>query len=270
MISIEPNESELYQFGLRIGRVWGKELSEFFKDREIPSKPVVVELLVDQLATYENFSTSTRMIMAAGTENFGVLCNTGITTAGAVTCGLSSLNLARTNSPTARVFYAMSCAFSAGATGFGGSSVLARKCEVSELAFLSEAFGIAFLVLGNKAHAAALVVEGRPVPARFRRPVAQFGLFNRGNNAAFVMPFKCSSVIAAIPFEKIGRTVGFSISIYCYGRILLSAYRYGQQLVIAYKKKKFLKSNKVVTLTRFILSQSVFWKRRRLYLFVVS
>ena len=47
--------------------------------------------------------------------------------------------------------------------------LLARKCQISEVAFLTEVFGAAFLFLylGNQAHAAALRVEGRRVPAVF-------------------------------------------------------------------------------------------------------
>lgn len=102
---------------------------------------------------------------------------------------MSEIGLTTTTNPTARVFYTLSSSFSCTSAASGSMAVLARKCEIS---LLTESFGAAFLYLylGNKAHAAALKVEGRPIPARFRRPV-----------------------------------VGFSISIYCYGRVILRAYR---------------------------------------------
>lgn len=35
-------ESELYQYGVQIGRIWGRELTEIFKNIKIPAKPVLV------------------------------------------------------------------------------------------------------------------------------------------------------------------------------------------------------------------------------------
>ena len=155
-------------------------------------------------------------------------------------------------------------------TSAAKASTLARKCEISEVALLTEAFGAAFLYLGNQAHAVALKLERKPVPPRFRKPISGFGLYNRRNNVAFInpTPFRCSGIIETIPFEQIGRAVGFSISIYFYGRIILSAYRYGQQLIAKSKNKKFLKATKLFMSLTCIRIQST--KRRRLYHFVVS
>jgi hypothetical protein len=265
MVDLEL-ESKLYRYGEEIGRLWGKELTQIFENIGIPDQPVILKLPIEKLATYKNFSMSTRLLMTVGSENFGVMGNTIISGSAVVTCGMSGIGLTTTTNPTAKAFYAMSCAFSGTSAASGSMAVLARKCEISEVALLTESFGAAFLYLGNKAHAAALKVEGKPVPAGFRRPVSAFGLYNRRNNVAFITPFRCSQIIKTIPFEQIGRTVGFSISIYCYGRIILSAYRYGQQLIVKSKNQKFLKSTKLFI--SLLSIQSV--KRRRLYHFVVS
>jgi hypothetical protein len=261
-------DSELYNYGVRIGKLWGKELTEIFENIEIPDHPILLKLPIEQLATYKNFSSQTRVMMAMGTENFGVIGNTFISGSAIVTCGISGISMTTTTSPAAKTFYALSCAFSGTSAASSSMAVLARKCEISEVALLTETFGAAFLYLGNQAHAAALKVEGRRVPARYRRPLAGFGLYNGRNNAAFILPFRCSRIIETIPFEQIGRTVGFSISIYFYGRIILSAYRYGQQLIGKSKNKKFLKSTKLFISLICIQSKST--KRRRLYHFVVS
>lgn len=206
-----------------------------------------------------------------GSENFAIAGNTIISASAMLTFGMSGIGLRTTTNLTAKTFYAMSCLFSGTSAATGSMAVLARNCKVSEVALLTEAFGGAFLFLGNSAQGAALKIEGRPVPARYRRPVAGFGLYNRGNNVAFITPFRCSRIIETIPFEQIGRTVGFSISIYCYGRIILSAYRYGQQLIVKYKNKKLLKTKFLNSTKLFVnLSYIQLAKRIRLYHFVVS
>jgi len=240
------------------------------------TKPEILEVILQfglkgekSLQELTEAITETRLIMVLGSENVGMVANTIITGSALVTCGESGLRLSTTTDPTAKVFYALSCGFSGTSAASGSMAVLARKCEISQVAALTEVFGAAFLYLGNQAHATALKLEGKPVPARYRRrPMAGFGLYNRGNNAAFIAPFRCSRIIETIPFEQIGRAVGFSISIYCYGKIILSAYRYGQQLIVKSKKKKFLKSTKLfLSLTYIQLAKR---KRRRLYHFVVS
>ncbi len=217
-----------------------------------------------------------RLLVQLGSENFGMAGNTVISGSAVITCGLSGIGLTTTNSPTAKGFYALSCGFSATAATTGSMAVLARKCEISEVALLTGAFGAAFLFLGNKAHAVALRIEGRPVPARFRRAAPSFGLYNPRNNGAFIMPFRSSRIIEAIPFEKIGKTVGFSISIYCYGRIIITAYRYGQQLIGNYRnyQKKKLVQKKLLKISKLLISSiytnKAVWKRKKLYYFVIS
>ncbi len=269
----EKFESELYEYGKQLGLIWGQELSEIFKNREIPAQPILIKLPIEKIAMYTKFSMpmQKRLYMTLGSESLGVAGNTIITGSAVLTCGLSGIACSATSNPTAQGFYGMSCVFSTVSAVSGSATVLACKCEISEVALLTETFGAAFLYLENKAHAAALRVEGKPVPARYRRPLAGFGLYNRRNNVGFITPFRSSRIIETIPFEQIGRTVGFSVSIYCYGRILLSGYRYGQQLIVKYKKnknKKFLKSTKLFTSLISVYIQSA--KRRRLYHFVVS
>ena len=259
-------ESKLYEYKEHIGRLWNKELTEIFENLEIPDQPVILKLPIEKLATYKNFSMKTRIMLALGSENFGVMGNTVISGSAVVTCGMSGISLTTTTNPTAKAFYALSCVFSSTSAASDSMAVIASKCEISEVALLTESFGAAFLYLGNQAHGAALKVEGRRVPPRFRKPVSGFGLYNRRNNVAFITPFRCSRIIEAIPFEQIGRTIGFSLSIYFYGRIIISAYRYGQQLIVKSKNKKILKSTKLfISLIRI---QST--KRTRLYHFVVS
>lgn len=274
---VEENlDAELFLYGLKIGKAWGNELTEYYRDKLIPDEPVILQLPIEKLGDYTKFSKPIRGLMLLGSENFGVVGNSLISGSAVITCGLSGIGLTTTNSPTAKGFYALSCAFSGTAATTGSMSVLARKCEISEVAMLTEVVGAAFLFLGNKAHAAALRIEGRPVPARFRRAAPSFGLYNPRNNAAFIMPFRSSRIIEGIPFEKIGKTVGFSISIYCYGRIIITGYRYGQQLIGNYRKKKLLERKKknLLKASKLLISSiytnKAVWKRKKLYYFVIS
>ena len=244
------------------------------------SKPELLEVLIsigmtsdDAVKQLQKMLLDGRLLVQVGSENFGVVGNSLISGSGVLTCGLSGIGFATTNSPAAKGFYALSIGFSGTAATTGGMAAVARKCEISEVAFLSETFGAAFLLLGNQAHAAALKIEGKPVPARFRRAAPSFGLHNPRNNAAFIMPFRASRVIEVIPFEQIGKTVGFSISIYCYGRMIITAYRYGQQLIGKYKKKKLVRK-KLLKISKLLLgsiyTNKAVWKRKKLYYFAIS
>lgn len=82
---------------------------------------------------------------------------------------MAVLGLAGTHDRAAQRCYPLSCAFSRTAAVTGSMSRLARKCEISEFAILTEFFGAAFLYLGNQAHLAVLKVESKPIPHRFRR-----------------------------------------------------------------------------------------------------
>lgn len=185
-----------------------------------------------------------------------------------ITFGLSRIGISTTTEPTAKGFYTMSCLLSGTAATTGDMAAIARKCEISEIALLTEAFGAAFLFLGNKAHAAALKVDGRRVPYRFRKPAPGFGSYNRRNTGAFIMPMPSSRLIKAIPFEQIGRSVGFAFSVYCYGKIIIKLYRYGHQLIISRRNKKF--SNKLKHFICLIYIQTAFSNHRKLYFSVIT
>ena len=267
MNETEYLEDELFNYGYNLGTIWGEQLSLMFANVPIPDKPVIVKLPLEQLLNFQNqnFSARTSLLMKIGSETVGMGGNSVIAGSAVITCGLSSIGLTSTNNPLAQTYFALSCAFSTTSAATSGMAVLARKCEISEVGLLTETLGGAFLYLGHKAHAAALKAESKPVPRRFRRPLSSYGIY-RGNNAAFVMPYRYSAIIEAIPFEQIGRGIGFTLSIYCYGKIIVSGYRYGQKLIVKYKKKKLFKSAKLFTTLIYI--RPALCRRRRLNHFV--
>lgn len=65
---------------------------------------------------------------------------------------------------------------------------------------------------------------------------------NNGNgNISYIMPgnaINFSEIIVSIPFEKIGRAVGFSLTIYGYYRMTIMGYRYSQKLIAKFTENR--------------------------------
>lgn len=80
--------------------------------------------------------------------------------------------------------------------------------------------------------AAALQAEGKPIPPQLRRSVRRPVTFVNPKRMAFAIPRSYEN----IPYQPIGRVVEISLTIYGYSRLVIAAYRYGQQFLIKYKK----------------------------------
>lgn len=193
-----------------------------------------------------------------GVENVYLLGNTGLLTIGLTTAGVSALHFTYAKDRTAKVLYGLS--FICSSTGFvaGTSAAVGRLCHFSKTAAVGDAFGVSFLYMGQKAEELARQIEGRPVSkpgnprfGRNRKPLLPPNTYsNKG--VGFVMPgamdnVAVSSAIAKIPFEKIGRIVGYTISIYVYGKLIIKIYRYSQQLITKYKRQKIVKAARFLT-----------------------
>nr|YP_010133690.1 hypothetical protein KYU99_pgp063 [Nitzschia supralitorea]QWM93180.1 hypothetical protein [Nitzschia supralitorea] len=177
---------------------------------------------------------NTRILTAVAKENVGVVGNSVIVGLGVYTGGSSALQYGITTDKKAKALYAVSTIFSTSAVVSGSLSVVSRTCQISGPAALSEAFGFAFMQLGNKAHVTALQLEGKPIPPRLQRfvdPNIRSLGFNT-DGLGFIMPRPISStIIGCIPFETLGKVVGFSFSVYGYSKLIICAYRYSQQWI---------------------------------------
>ena len=215
---------------------------------------------VDDLA--QTLSNSKELTQAAK-ENFGVVGNSVIVGLGVYTGGNSLLQYTITTDKRAKALYALSAAFSTSAVVSGGVALAARTCNISGTAALSEAFGFAFMQLGNKAHVTALQLKGKPVPPRLKRfidpnlrPLA-FNLYGLG----FIMPSQISSAaIGSIPFEKIGQLVGLGLVVYGYSKVIIVSYRYSQQLVSKFRSKRKSKLIKTQAIFLIIKIQRIIYK----------
>ena len=222
----------------------------------------------------ENFSLLTRATLALGTPKAGVVGNSVIVGLGVYTGGNSALQYTITTDKRAKALYALSAAFSTSAVVSGGVAVAARTCQISGTAALSEAFGFAFMQLGNKAHVTALQLEGKPVPPRLKRfidPNLRPLAFNT-DGLGFIMPRPISSTaIGSIPFEKIGQLVGLSLAVYGYSKVIIVSYRYSQQLVSKFRSKRESKLIKTQAIFLIVKMQRIIYKthtkRQRYILF---
>jgi len=261
--------NEIIRIAQKQGLEYGEILQKALESGAITPGQSVNLLIPIGNVKPENFSFLTRAALAFGTPTAGMVSNTGIVGMGVYTGGVSILQYGMTTDRNAKILYALSAACSSSAILSGGVAVASRTCQISGTAVVSEGFGIAFLHLGNHAHVAALQLEGKPVPPRLksyinpkRRP-----LTFRTDGLGFIMPRSISSsVLERIPFQKIGKGVGFTLAVYSYSRMIIVAYRYGQQFLSKYKKQR--RSNLIRKQASFLINtfrrvrlQKLFYKR---------
>jgi hypothetical protein len=74
---------------------------------------------------------------------------------------------------------------------------MARTCQISETAALSEACATAFMILGNQANVLALQAEGKPISPYLRsyvRKSLRRSVYNN-NGLGFVMPSDTNYIV---------------------------------------------------------------------------
>jgi hypothetical protein len=238
-------ELETAKIAYKQGLTWGRMLKDSVNAKELdPTKPIKLLLPIGNI-NIENFSPMTRFTMQLGSSRIGVVSNSIIVGVGVYTGGNSAIQYGITTNPTAKMFYGLSVICSGSAITSGGASILARACQISQTAALSEACATAFMILGNQAHVRALQLEGKPIPShlkRFMRKDLRPSAYDN-SGLGFVMPSgtNCivfSELIEKIPFETIGRFIGLGISVYGYSKLIIIGYRYSQQLISKLKDKK--------------------------------
>lgn len=190
----------------------------------------------------ENLELS-KTLLKVGSENAGVAMNGVVVAAGIYTGGNSAVQYRATQNLVAKNFYLLSVVFSLSAVGNCGIAVVSRACELSGVGVLSEALGAGFMWCGNASRAAALQAEGKPVPPELRKSLRKRPAFFKNNDIAFAMPGSYDSIVfseilANIPFEKVGKVIRISITIYAYSKLVITAYKYGQQFITKYIEKK--------------------------------
>ena len=200
---------------------------------------IMFQILTDVRAAARSLAENleqTQRLMTTGSENAGVAMNGVVVAAGMYTGGNSAVQYTKTQNLAAKRFYLLSVAFSLSAITNGGIAVVSRACELSGVGVLSEALGAGFMWCGNASRAAALAADGKTVPPELRESISirkPTAFLNRNsmNGMTFIVPGD------NIPFQKIAQVVGISLTIYGYSKLVIAAYRYGQQFITKYKKK---------------------------------
>lgn len=205
---------------------------------------IIGHLIVKTVDIIEDFSVvvkNSRHLVETSGETMGIVGNCLIVGGGAYTGGASLIGSVVTTNSVARGFYVLSVVCSSTAMTTGGMSILARSCQISEIGAGSEACAVAFMCLGNQAHAKALMLEGKPVPPELlRRKFSSRQPTHDTNGLSFVMPSNVNSMqfLERIPFGTIGKFVGIGLSVYTYSRFIIVSYRYGQQLFSKFKTRR--------------------------------
>ena len=169
-----------------------------------------------------------------GTVEAGTIGNSALMCAGVYTGGVSASYFRYTNDPIARAYYFASTIFSLSAILNGGMAAIARRCQISETAVVSEALGYGFMRAAKKAHRVGLEVEGKPVPNFLlsKKEIIRLPKFNNGNGA-FISPAAVSGVegISFTQIVLIGTTI---FSIYRTAKLVTN----GSKRIYKYIKQK--------------------------------
>lgn len=239
---------ELTRIAHRQAERWIKTLDEAISSGSInPDQKVNLVLPIENI-DITRFSLLGRLTMQFGTPKAALVSNSAIVGLGLYSGGTSIIGYGATTDPKAKTCYGISAIFSASAVTNGGIAIIARACQISEVAALSEAIGMSFMVLGNKAHRLALELEGKPLPPHLSR-AAKPPLFPgvAGSGLSFITPSRYPSlagIIEQIPFQQVGRVVGGVLTVYAYGKIVIVCYRHGQKLLSNFQKKRKLNRTK--------------------------
>jgi len=169
-------------------------------------------------------------------ESAMALGNTGLAVGGGAIVLMSGKNYLEAKNNPAKVCYILSMICSG--TGMVSStiSVYCDKCGLNKTGMLGDGFGGLFLKAGNYMNQVGETVEGkrkrnifRPKSWTTRRPVPKMGAGYKG--LSFV-PAGCyptvsfQELISNIPYEKIFLVGGTVLTIYSYGKLIISVYNY--------------------------------------------
>ena len=221
-----------YNDGVKIGkRIASKITAGRLK---IPPN-VILELEINKFSRFESPMVD-KILYTVGSSSAMALGNTGLAIGGVAIVLMSGKNyLEAKNNPT-KVCYILSIICSG--TGMVSStiSVYCNKCGLNKTGMLGDGFEGLFLKAGNYMNKVGETVEGKrkrnifcPGSWTTRRPVPKIGAGYKG--LSFV-PAGCyptvsfQKLIFNIPYEKIFLVGGTVLTIYSYGKLIISVYNY--------------------------------------------
>ena len=269
-MQIDSVTEELFRIMDEVGSEAGATLMKLYQEGKIaPGRDVIVQQPIPDFRINSD-SLLTRTFLLLGDED---KCKTGnmlLSGCGGGILGYSALRYSHTTDPFAKRCYAASMLCGGVGLTSGAAAAVAAACRLSKPAIAADICGAFLLAVGSEAQRFAEKLEGRP--SRGRRPMVYGGWRGWGSrsDSAFILP-SSSQVISTIPFEKIGRVVGYGLTIYTYSRISITVYRYGKQLIIRYRNQK--KNEKLKEATKLLIRLTYMKSRtnrtNRVYQFAV-
>lgn len=247
MVNFTDDELEAGRIAYKQGLKWGQNFKNLVENGTVDPNQAINLVLPLGNIKIENFSKKTRFLIELGSTRTGVISNSILVGVGCYTGGSSIMGYTSTTNSVAKTFYSLSILCSGSAITAGGFAVMARACQVSQTAALSDACASAFLILGNQAYVNALYLEGKPIPPRLNAYVGKSlrrSIYDNNNGKlSFLIPGATNSIVWSefieyIPFEKIGKLFGITLSLYGYSKLIMASYRYSQQLFNKFKAKK--------------------------------
>jgi len=133
----------------------------------------------------------------------------------------------------------------------GTIKAFGSACGISYVAMCGDAFGTSFLFLGNRARDLGHLAQGKSKMTSFNpfhnlrnRSFRRASLSKGSSSLAFLTNSSWSSdtsfsrIISAIPLQKIILVGGSILTVYAYGKFIISTYRNSQKLVSKFIVKK--------------------------------
>lgn len=235
------NLTDIQQLMIRIAFQDGKKIGEqIAADVEsgilqLPSNETI-QIIVDKFHEFE-YLPYQKVLAKIGSPKFAVVGNFAFAGGGMAISGTSILKYCKTKNTIARGFYVASSLCGGAAAVAGALKGVEGTCGLSFIAVGGDAFGTAFLFVGNKAQKLGDYIDGKRKWTNFnprsflrRRQISKTGMGYRG------MSFVTSSgpisfegvhqIIQRIPYENIIIIGGTIFTVYGYIKILISIYRY--------------------------------------------
>jgi hypothetical protein len=219
-----------YKNGLKIGETISRAIES---GKLVVPDNETLEVLINSFSTYE-YPMYQRVLAKIGSPEFSTGGNICLAAGGLCLAGVSTQNYFETKNPVARLCYAASILCSSTAMVTGGVKAVNNACGacgISDFAMGGDAFGGAFLFLGNRAQNLGHYAEGKSKipqfnPFRNRGFKRKPGSLTGSKGIGFIMP-GCSNtslreILVNIPYQEILLIGSTIFTIYSYGKFLIA------------------------------------------------
>nr|WAK84813.1 hypothetical protein [Amicula sp. isolate GU52X-4 cfCalB7] len=248
----ELTETEKIMLGIAYNE--GKKIGKYINN-EISSGRLKVneslEIIIDGFEQPFTLPRSHKILAEFSHPSVAIAGNAVLVGGGILLSAKSITNCLQTQNRVARVCYVISTCCSSAAAVSGVVTSFSENCGISQIAIMGDCLGGGFLYAGNVARDCGKVLEGKKkianpfrnlrsrLPGRSKRVPKRYFPDRR---VPFCPPCSVNfSILDNLPIEKIIVIGGCAITVYTYGKLLISVYKYGKQKAINFIAKRRLK-----------------------------